>query len=143
MLHFGVPLTGHTSVWGARVLESSEADWPHALEVLNARIPRPMAGQFRGGVGMFRTTTGQPQVLSINGAYALNVYTTTYSYINGSYSLAIEVALALTDGITVAGVEAPTANYQLSVTDGLTCAPVIVPTPLFGLSLTDGVSIAD
>lgn len=122
MLHFGIQTSGHTPVWGMTYLKSSETDPEYQLWQLNARVPRPMLGQFRGGIGMFRTETGQPQVVLTNGEYTFDTYLTTYAFADGSYSLAIEVWLALSEGFALTDAEATSAIRQAILTETVAVA---------------------
>lgn len=122
MLHFGVALSNHTSIWGSAILYSNEQDWPAEIAQAQMQVPSPMPGQFRGGIGMFRTETGQPQIAFLGGVYALDTYATTYTYVSGVYPLALKILLALNESLTVGDTNTTKVNFVTSVAETLNLA---------------------
>ena len=126
MLHFGPQLTGISPVWGS-ILRENVQDPEQEFYQSRANIPARdrfagnAGGQFLGGIGEYRTDSGWPLWTYADGAYVFNTYATTYYYLDGDYSLALQVLLSLTDGFNFSStVGAPNKNVGLSISDGLT-----------------------
>lgn len=143
MLHFGVMTSVHPSVWGGRFIKSSETNVEYQLWELDARIPRPMSGQFRGGVGMFRTETGQPQTMLAGGAYAFDTYLTTYSFADGSYSIALEAWLTLAESFLVADAHAASMIAQGLLAESFSVSDTILSGVSAPITLAENLSVAD
>jgi hypothetical protein len=104
MLHFGIPTeNGHPSVWGAAIFEQEQEpghEFFHSRMDISARdsFAGNAGGQYLGAFGTYRTEFGWPLREMLSGAYLFNTYVTTYYYLDGDYTLAIQTLLSLTDG---------------------------------------------
>lgn len=148
MLHFvNTALSGHTSVWGTTRITDTQNDWQNKIYEANALHALPMVGQHLGGIGIYRTETGQPIEALFDGAYTFDTYLTTYSYANGAYSLALEVHVSLSETLNLADVATYAMIYQVALTDGVSLdgvalAPLVASVALSeNLSLTDAISV--
>lgn len=143
MLHFGTQLSGHTSIWGSYNVYSNEQDWPAEIAQAQAQIAAPTVGQLLGGIGVYRTTTGQPVFKPFGGAYTFDTYLTTYSYANGAYSLALEVYISLSETLNLADAATYAMIYQVALTDGVSLDGVAVAPLVAVTALTENLSLAD
>lgn len=143
MLHFleGIYGSGHASVWGTRIMESNESDWQTELRTIAATRPVPLSGQRLGGVGIHRTATGQPLFKAVDGAYLFSTYITTYTYIDGEYSFAQQVAASLADGFTAHEVLGVKAVFPKALTDGVAVSSTQHAVKLAYAHLADAVAL--
>lgn len=143
MLHFGTQLSGHTSIWGSYNVYSNEQDWPAEIAQAQAQIAAPTVGQNLGGIGIYRTTTGQPIYKPFSGAYTFDTYLTTYSYANGAYSLALEVHISLSETLNLADAATYAMIYQVALTDGVSLDGAALTPLVATANLTERLSLAD
>jgi hypothetical protein len=150
MLHFGTG-TGDPQIWGTRLVETNAQD--PEVEFSRSRMDIPArdrfagnaGGQYLGPLGEYRTDSGWPLREMLAGAYLFDTYATTYYYLDGDYSLAIQTFLSLTDGFNFSStVGAPNKNINLALTDGLTLHET---TPVYKkvaiLALTQAMTLHD
>lgn len=142
MLHFGVTAAGHTHIWGQRLVDRG-SDYENDLRFISAKISPPSAGQRLGGIGFYRTETGQPRFNEVDGAYLFNTYVTTYSYVNGQYSFALIVAISLAETLNL--IEAPTynTNYAVALAESFNAADTIDTYRKLLVALSETLNIAD
>ena len=143
MLHFtsseGV---SHPFVWGVRVLDP-EGDFEASIQQADQKIARPTSGQRLGGIGFYRTETGQPVFIEADGAYSFDTYLTTYTFANGQYSFALEVHLTLNEGLGLHDAATVSAAYALTLTDGLGLHETPTYLRSVALTLTEGLGLHD
>lgn len=142
MLHFGIPGAGRTSVWGQRgvVLGNTyEDDLQHG----SARISPPSVGQRLGGIGFYRTETGQPRFNEVDGAYLFDTYVTAYTYAQGQYSFALITAISLYESLGVAEAPAYTAVYNVALAEVLNAIETLSVIRAIPVALSESLSVAD
>lgn len=141
MLHFSTnEIVGHPSIWGVRVIEA-ESDFEASIQQVDAKISRPTSGQRLGGIGFYRTETGQPRFVDAQGAYTFDTYLTTYTFANGQYSFALEVHLTLTEGLGLHDAATLSSNFALTLTQGLGLNDLATPARAVALTLAEGLGL--
>lgn len=119
MLHFGTQ-SGNNLVWGQRTTTNVVSDGSGIQQEKAVRSWVSLPGQTTGGIGFYRTETGQPLTSHIGGAYTFDTYVTTYGYLSGSYSFALQVYLALTEALTLHDSGIFSVVMEVSLTEALT-----------------------
>lgn len=142
MLHFGVIEGGHNHIWGTRTIEP-DVDYENDLRFVSAKIAPPLTGQRLGGIGFYRTETGQPRFNEVDGAYLFDTYVTAYTYVQGQYSFALITALSLYESLNVIEAPAYSAVYSTVLAEVLNAieTPVVIRSIPVGFAET--LSVAD
>lgn len=144
MLHFGVqPHAGHVSVWGLKV---TERDADPAFEIQQAMALTSWVttvGQGLGGIGIYRTATGQPQNMVAGGAYTFDTYLTTYLYAQGQYSFALEVQISLAETLNLSDAVTPALILQQLLAEGLTLGDTVTAPYVANVSFTEALTLTD
>jgi hypothetical protein len=84
-----------------------------------------MTGQGVGGVGMFRTASGQPVSAALSGAYLFDNYVSSYLHAGGQYSFALQILITLTETLNLHGTNAANAVYPLNLNEQLNMAQTL------------------
>lgn len=142
MMRFGTQSV-HNLVWGQRTLTTPVDAGEDNVQRLAVRSWLSMPGQTNGGIGFYRTATGQPLVLPLNGAYAFDTYLTNYAYASGQYSLALEVYLSLVEAMTLADVASFGVSMQVSLAENITVADSTTGVKIGFYALTEAVTLSE
>jgi hypothetical protein len=102
-----------------------------------------MPGQTTGGIGFYRTETGQPINAFASGAYLFDTYLTSYVYASGKYSFALEVHISLAESLNVADADSVTAVYGVTLAEALGISGVDSIGAAAAASLAEALSLAD
>jgi len=102
-----------------------------------------MPGQTTGGIGMYRTASGQPINVFTSGSYALNTYATTYAYSSGQYSFALEIYVSLSESLTLADSTPVNVVYGVTLAEALSLNGADVSGGTLASSLAESLRLSD
>lgn len=109
----------------------------------NALARLPMSGQRLGGIGVYRTETGQPRFNNVHGAYTFDTYLTTYSYVNGQYSFALIIAISLSETLSVSDALGVSVSYAVALSEVLNASDSMTLYRAMPVSLAETLSVSD
>lgn len=142
MLHFGTQSI-HALVWGQRTVSGNVSDGSGINQNMAVKPWLSMPGQTTGGIGFYREETGQPLYLSASGAYVLDTYLTSYAYVEGQYSFALEIHLDLAEALNLADNQTNSAVYGLSLAEALSLSGADGTYNALTYALADAVGFSD
>ena len=130
-------------MWGSREIRGFSVDYTYALANSQAIYPRPMSGQALGGVGVFRTDTGNPIAKPFSGSYTLDTYVTSHAFANGEYSLAQQVFLTLTETLNISDADAHNVIYGVALAEVLNMSDTAAAYSVLSAVLEENLSLTD
>lgn len=142
MLHFGTQ-SANNLVWGQKTPGAVAADGSGIQQERAVRSWLSMSGQTLGGIGFYRSVSGQPLALALSGAYKFDTYVTAYAYVSGQYSFALLTMLSVYDSLGLSDAPLNNTSMRLLVADSIALSEVAAANKIAFVALTDSLTLQE